>query len=790
MKRIVTLLLLSLLPTFVGAQEGLDDQEVVGYDGTYSYLRTLEGSATLIPPDQGDREQAEVNQPLLVGDRLWVAPRGRAEVLLSDGNLLRLDGDSEATFEHLAYSPEAKDTITEIELRYGNAQLVVTEESLGEELPRLRTPNAEILINDFGSYRITSDGGDWTAVVVRSGEVQLITARGNLTVQAGEQGLVEGASLPRASLELADRRDSLERWGDRLAEEVPDSSYVDDSLRYAAAPLDDHGDWLEVEGRRAWRPRVAVDWRPYWQGHWRSTSLGLTWVSGEPWGWVPYHYGSWSRHRHHGWVWYPGYRFAPAWVYWYFGPSHTAWVPVGHYTHHYRRHRGFRFGLYGWAGGHYDYYRYWTFCPSRYFGSRHYRRHYVHGRDWHRRYGKRDVPRGILTTDTRRITPERWNEPREVMRVLRTRPSGDLRADLPDVTPFVARRDALPDDVKRRVLVKDGGERRLAGTPLAPSLADVRPDRPRAASVGVTTSPRTAERRKPRYTTDGGPKADTAPRNVTGVTRGGGVVDGAPRAAKPRAGNPQGVTPRSAPRADLPRAGKPRVESDRAPRAAKPRSVTPRSAPRADVPRSKPSPRSAAPRADRPRSKPAPRTSTPRSSAPRTKPRAPERRSQSVTPRATPRPRVQPDAKPRAATPRSAPRTSAPRSTPAKPRTRAPRSTPAKPRTSAPRSAPKPRTSAPAPRNRAPRTQAPRSKAPRTQTPRTQAPRSSKPRASAPRSAPSAKPRTSPRRSAPRASSPSRSSGNRSGSKARSSSGSSGKKSSSSSKSRPRKPRN
>ena len=32
---------------------------------------------------------------------------------------------------------------------------------------------------------------------------------------------------------------------------------------------------------------------------------GWTWVSGDPWGWAPYHYGNWYMSSF-GWAWYPG----------------------------------------------------------------------------------------------------------------------------------------------------------------------------------------------------------------------------------------------------------------------------------------------------------------------------------------------------------------------------------------------------------------------------------------------------------------------------------------------------
>ncbi|HEU5161686.1 MAG TPA: DUF6600 domain-containing protein, partial [Thermoanaerobaculia bacterium] len=57
----------------------------------------------------------------------------------------------------------------------------------------------------------------------------------------------------------------------------------------------------------------------------------LVWSSYEPWGWYPYHYGRWTYSGMYGWVWLPGYRYSPAWVYWAYGPSWVGWVPSGWY---------------------------------------------------------------------------------------------------------------------------------------------------------------------------------------------------------------------------------------------------------------------------------------------------------------------------------------------------------------------------------------------------------------------------------------------------------------------------
>ena len=518
-----------------------EDGQPADYDSGYSYVRNLRGDATLIQAD-GERDPLAVNQPILVGDRVWVSPGSMAEILLSDGNLLRIDGDSEVAFDALAGSPEARDTSTALRLVEGNVQIVVFEDALGTELPRFDLANASFYVATPGRFRLTSDRGDWAQIVARRGRGEVATPRGTEEVRAGFEVLVEGRRAPRVVHRQAGGYDMLERWGDRLDRQVDDSGYVDDSLRYAAAPLDDHGSWVTVGSSRAWRPRVANDWYPYTHGRWRHTSIGLTWVSYEPWGWVPYHYGTWDYVGSIGWVWFPGRTFSPARVHWYWGPTHVAWVPSGYYSRHY----GFRtrYGVYGWAGGSWDPFDRWVFCPTRYFGHRYQGRYAHSGRYW-KRHHRGVLPRGIVTTDTRRLTRDRWHEPEDAIRALRSRPGlrvaldggegargrggagsgtrGDRGhlADLPDVTPFIARTDSddLPREVRRRVVAVDDG---APGTRVRGRRADPG-DRPartiQVGGDGEGSGTRGVIRRTP-------PRTGDTPRAVPGV----GIRSGSPGA--------------------------------------------------------------------------------------------------------------------------------------------------------------------------------------------------------------------------------------------------------------------
>ena len=146
---------------------------------------------------------------------------------------------------------------------------------------------------------------------------------------------------------------------------------------YFYQELSPYGKWILGEDNEwYWQPNTVVgnvEWRPYWDnGHWIYTDAGWYWGSDYPWGWVAFHYGRWHLHPHHGWIWYPGREWGPAWVTWRSGGDYCGWAPLpphsyfdgpsGHYF--YRGHAvelNFDFGL---SFGHFN------FCYTRQLGDR------------------------------------------------------------------------------------------------------------------------------------------------------------------------------------------------------------------------------------------------------------------------------------------------------------------------------------------------------------------------------------------------------------------------------------
>lgn len=94
--------------------------------------------------------------------------------------------------------------------------------------------------------------------------------------------------------------------------------------------LSSYGQWVPCGAYgECWVPAgVAAGWQPYTNGEWIYTDYGWTWVSYDPWGGDPYHYGTWTNIDSYGWAWVPGLVWAPAWVTWSYSDAYVGWAPI------------------------------------------------------------------------------------------------------------------------------------------------------------------------------------------------------------------------------------------------------------------------------------------------------------------------------------------------------------------------------------------------------------------------------------------------------------------------------
>jgi len=320
---LLTLALAAALPTFA--------EPVQAQGRGQSYFTYDDGGTIIHQGDDGKETEARVNMPVFPGDQVVTGRRGRAEIRLSDGNVLGVDRATAINFKSILDSYDGDSSQTTVELKYGH--VIVHRTEVGSDYVRLDTDNASYIAPDSAVYAVDTDGGK-DRVTVFDGTVEVRTPTRRSRLRAGEEAHVDDQGVYGLVSNDREVADEFERWFLRRAERYDrgNSKYLDSSLAYADSDLDANGSWIYVSnyGGWAWRPYVAVGWRPYYHGSWVHGPSGcLVWVSDEAWGWVPYHYGRWAYDPGYGWFWIPGSGYAPAWVYWMYGDGYVGWAPSG-----------------------------------------------------------------------------------------------------------------------------------------------------------------------------------------------------------------------------------------------------------------------------------------------------------------------------------------------------------------------------------------------------------------------------------------------------------------------------
>jgi hypothetical protein len=304
-----------------------------GQDQHQSYVTYDDGDSVLLQND-GREIDARMNLPVYPGDVIRTGKRGRTEIRLSDGNIVAIDRYSRVKFDSILGTYEGDDQRTVARLLEG--QVILFRLHRGSEALRLDTSNASYLSSKEALYGVETNSRGIDIVTVFEGTIEVRTRQGSVVLRDRERAKVDLTGVYSRNELVSNGATEFEQWFIRRASRYSENEgrYLEGSLAYAEADLSENGRWVYVSeySGYAWRPFVAVGWRPYYNGYWHVGWGGsLVWVGYEPWGWVTYHYGRWSHHPYYGWVWLPGYTYSPAWVYWAWGPSWVGWVPAGWY---------------------------------------------------------------------------------------------------------------------------------------------------------------------------------------------------------------------------------------------------------------------------------------------------------------------------------------------------------------------------------------------------------------------------------------------------------------------------
>jgi hypothetical protein len=300
--------------------------------GRVARLNHMEGPVTFSVAGDNEWIDAQINRPLVHGDRMWTDKGSRAEIQ-AGSSAVRMSGQTQ--LEVLALDDQS----TQLSVTQGTVYVRVRTLPEGENF-EIDTPNLAFRAAYPGDYRVDVDAtGGTTRVTIHSGTGAVYGEAGqSLPLGGGQQITFRARSLAQVDRQESPPQDNFDRWAaerNRHEDQSVSARFVPREV-VGYQELDAHGQWVQDATYGAvWFPQgTPANWAPYRDGHWEWIGpWGWTWIDDAPWGFAPSHYGRWAMINSR-WAWVPGRLglrpiYAPALVAFIGGGSTSAWsIPI------------------------------------------------------------------------------------------------------------------------------------------------------------------------------------------------------------------------------------------------------------------------------------------------------------------------------------------------------------------------------------------------------------------------------------------------------------------------------
>jgi uncharacterized membrane protein YgcG len=273
-------------------------------------LSYLDGDVELDKGDGRGFSTAYLNMPVTQDSKLW-ARDGQAEVEFEDGSSIRLTPDTIVVFNDLSLDNNGGRN-SSVELQQGTAYFDIRRRD--SDHFQLQFGREQVQLLKSARFRVDADKSEYE-VAVMSGEIQVSGASGpEVTVKKDETIRLDNDDPDRYYLAKGVDTETYDSWDSDRAKShdqqvATANAWGGNGITYGLSDLNAYGGYFYVPGYGyMWRPAsVGLGWDPFADGYWVSyPGFGYTFVSGYPWGWAPYRYGSWQFVNGYGWCWAPG----------------------------------------------------------------------------------------------------------------------------------------------------------------------------------------------------------------------------------------------------------------------------------------------------------------------------------------------------------------------------------------------------------------------------------------------------------------------------------------------------
>jgi hypothetical protein len=235
-------------------------------------------------------ENAFLNLPITEGTKLKTDV-GLAEVEFEDNSSLRITPHTEIEFTQLALLPSGA-KISAVNVLQGNIYV------------NLEGTKVNMFTLTFGRETVELTPSSHIRLIVRPSSSRLMVYSGSAQVE-GPSGVTNVIKKKMLTFDPTDENPPImakntlksryDHWDRNAIQFHKFSGRQDFQFLFGVNDLYYYGAFADRGCGLMWSPYlVSAAWDPYMNGYWVwYPSVGYTWVSAYPWGWMPYHYGEW-----------------------------------------------------------------------------------------------------------------------------------------------------------------------------------------------------------------------------------------------------------------------------------------------------------------------------------------------------------------------------------------------------------------------------------------------------------------------------------------------------------------